>query len=242
MLKFMLDSVSIRSVKFGQARIAKLLTVPAGTAAEQILACLNLPTPKAVLVLNGGASNLDADVSKRLISHFEALASFVVAHSITVVTGGTNSGVFRIFGEALAKAGGATAPCLGVTIDVPERLEPNHTHFVLVRAKEWGMETATMYSLVAQLSRAVKSIAVFAGGGMHSLNEMRWNVQQGRKMVFIEGSKGYTDRVLHTEQPSDSNDADLDSIRQGGLILPFRIEKDGDLLINLITQKILGSS
>ena len=94
-------------------------------------------------------------MQERLAGLFAALAGLVIEERITVITGGTEAGVFALFGQALAAQGGPAAPCVGVAItgrSAPDKLEPHHTNFVLVEGDTWGDETPVMYRLVAALA------------------------------------------------------------------------------------------
>ena len=108
------ESFSIRTVKLRNGRFARVVNVPVEIDTAELLNILSFPAPRAVLILNGGARSLDPTVSKKLAGLFLKLAKFVIQNNITVVTGGTDSGVFALFGQALNAQGGAKAPCIGV--------------------------------------------------------------------------------------------------------------------------------
>lgn len=235
-------NVSISTVNFRNGRSARVATVPPEIDTAELLNILSFPVPRAVLILNGGAKNLDPTVSKKLAGLFLKLAKFVIQNNITVITGGTDSGVFALLGQALNAQGGAKAPCIGISITghhVLNRLEPHHTDFVLVAAPEWGMETKVMYRFVQQFSIGKKSLAIFAGGGTHAFNEMEWNVRQKREMIFVAGSKGCTDMVLEPTTNDPEKKQRLNRIRRKGFISLCDLEKDGDNFVNLVSKKML---
>lgn len=67
---------------------------------------------RALIVLGGSTNELSANETTVLRSVGEVLARVAADERLTVVTGGTDAGIFAIFGQALA--GQATAPCVGV--------------------------------------------------------------------------------------------------------------------------------
>jgi hypothetical protein len=177
-----------------------LLQVPVDIDARQVIADLALPAPRAVLILNGGAAELTPELQERLAGLFAELAGLIVEEKITVITGGTEAGVFGLFGQALSAWSGPTAPCLGVAItgqSAPKILEPHHTHFVLVEGNNWSDETPVMYRLATVLAEQCLSLAMFAGGGAIVIDEMLQNVAQARQMILLAGSGRSTDAVIN---------------------------------------------
>lgn len=103
----------------------------------------------------------------------------------------------------------------GPTAGTP--LEPNHSHFVLVEGKTWGSETSTMFNLASVLmnrtteaeklegkpplqgaDKAVKKapgIAILAGGGPVSKDEVLRAIRQNLSLIVIEGSGGLADEI-----------------------------------------------
>ena len=155
------DTRQPQRIQFSNGNEATLVRVSPQAVIDQVLKSLHLPVPRSLLVLNGSTRDLPEAIRNRLTPLFEGLAELVAGERITVVTGGTKAGIFSLFGQALQKAGGTTAPCIGIAVAGrmhPARFEPNHSHFVIVEGKDWGEETALMYGLVADLSKNCPSI------------------------------------------------------------------------------------
>ena len=95
-------------------------------------------------------------------------------------------------------------------------LEPNHSHFVLVEGDNWGSKTETMFDLVQALSyktintgtdgttsgqppgKAVlklPTLAILAGGGTTTKNEVLHTVRQNLPLIIFEGSGGMADEI-----------------------------------------------
>jgi hypothetical protein len=138
-----------------------ILTVPVNRHAQAVrvqeqrdldpaLAALRLDRGRPVLVLVGGADNLQG--AKGLSPLFSEIVPVADRLRASVVDGGTDAGIIRLVGKARAAAR-AVFPLIGVaaegTVTFPGEppagegtvpLEPNHSHFVLVPGSKWGDE------------------------------------------------------------------------------------------------------
>ena len=126
----------------------------------------------------------------------------------TVMDGGTASGVMAVLGRAVA-ASDASAPYLGVapagkvTFEGDEhhrsagttKLEPNHTNFILANSDEWGGETSLLFEALDELSTARPAVAVLAGGGSNTIDEVRLAIERRMRIVVIEGTGGLADEL-----------------------------------------------
>jgi len=244
-----MKDIKAETMSFPNGVQACLLQVPGDASARQILDVLAIPDPRAVLILNGGTAHIEEGLQAKLARTLgDGLARVIAEERITVVTGGTDAGIFSLLGQGLARWR-RTAPCLGVAVaglvirpDHPQGeayLEPNHSHFVLVEGQNWGDETEIMYRLVAALVEACPSVAVFAGGGGITLREMEANVHQGRGMIFLAGSGRNTDAVLAVRQGQRSEDERLVEIAEQGQITPFAIDQDPRALRDLVRRSLL---
>jgi hypothetical protein len=182
---------------------------PAAADGETIRSGLRLEHPRGVLVLNGGTDELSPTVAPRLrLLLQEGLAAVARERRLTVVTGGTDAGIFRLFGAGFAD--GATAPCIGVApAELVGRpgdeeiagsegrvpLEPHHTHFALVEGDRWGDETGAIVSLVDALAADAPALVVLAGGGSIAKQEMLGHVRAGREVVVLAGSGRLADEI-----------------------------------------------
>jgi hypothetical protein len=121
------------------------------------------------------------------------------------------------------------------------RLEPHHSHFVLVEGDRWGEETPVMYRLVAALASNCPSLAIFASGGQTAITEMLQNVTQSREMILIAGSKGSTDAVVAALSGAPVLDERIKQIIREGRITVFGINQPPAELANLIHNQLLGT-
>lgn len=238
-----------QTIEFSMNQKATALRVKQGIAAEQILTSLALPQPRALVVLNGGTAQLDESLQQHLACAIQdGLARVVAEEQITLITGGTDAGIFQLFGQGRARWG-QTAPCIGVAVAdlVPwpghpqgeAPLESHHSHFVLVEGQNWGDETVTMYTLIKALAQHCPAITVFASGGEIAIHEMQANVAQGRRMIFLAGSGRATDAVLAARAGVPSEDARLQEIAEKGYIVAWSITEPPAILAALVCR-LLG--
>jgi hypothetical protein len=163
----------------------------ADAGGDELLAALGLPAPRATVVLNGTTAECDPAVAGVLAE----LAAAVKRERLTVVTGGTDAGIFRLFGAAMTEP---TAPLVGVA---PRHragvaLEPHHTHFVLVEGDAWGDETPALLALAGALGSLAPSVAVICGGGEGTRAEVAGHRRAGRPILAVAGSGGAADESL----------------------------------------------
>lgn len=181
--------------------VPRVVETPPGADGDHLLAALDVPPPRATLVLNGSTGDLDAAVADHLAAAFreDGLAEAVSRERLTTVTGGTDAGIFSILGRALVDR---SAPLIGVApLDLVSwsggagqvPLEPHHSHFVLVEGDEWGDETSTLLAVARALGRRAPSVAVICGGGPVTRNEALGHVRDGRPLVVLAGSGRFAD-------------------------------------------------
>ncbi len=230
----------------------QLLRVTQHTAATTIIAELALPPAPGLVVLNGGTAALAPPLAAKL-RHLlqDGLARVVNELGLITITGGTDAGIFQLFGQGLAQWGEHT-PCVGVAVaplvtwpsrpDPPTgaevTLEPHHSHYVLVEGSHWGDETATMYALVAQLRQQMPMVTIFAGGGNIAIEEMLMNVRQAYSMIFLAGSGRATDQVLAARAGATVDDARVSVIAAQGQITAFDISDAPARLRTLVATQL----
>jgi len=198
------------TIDFGARLRATAVAAPWDVSGEDAIAAFALPPPTGVIVLNGGTTELDPDRESALRGMLgEGLARVAADERLTVVTGATDAGIFALFGQALGVR--RTAPCVGVAPlgrvtwagreaahDGSVRLEPHHSHFLLVEGDEWGDETDAMLALTATLSADCPSVAVLAGGGEGAKRELVGHARHGREVIVLAGSGRFADEVAET--------------------------------------------
>ena len=239
---------ALETIQFANDHSAALLRVKRETSAGEIIRILALPPPHATLCLNGGTAELEPELKAQLEKLLvDGVARTAAAEKLTLLTGGTDAGIFALLGSGLAKWG-RMAPCIGVVpeglVAVPGRaggdtpLEPHHSHFVLVEGREWGDETATMSALAGELSRERPYVVVFAGGGAITVREMLANTRGGRQMILLAGSGRKTDAVLAVKNGGSAEDEMIAEIAERGRIFPFDMREGAEQLGRLIRLRL----
>lgn len=209
--------------------VAQAVVVDQKAALPGAIATLGLQGSRPVLVIVGGASNLDPDDYKRLENLFEeSLAPLAEELGMVVVDGGTDVGVMQLMGRARAKLG-ATFPLVGVTplskAKVPQNsnpnakpLEPNHTHFILVPGSEWGDESPWIADVATALSGRSPSVTILLNGGNASIVDIRASIADGRPVVVIAGSGRLADELATAiRHPGGSVRPELSPVIEKGL-------------------------
>src|SRR6266487_2671950 len=166
------------TITFENGNCAVVITASRDAGAKAILEALGIRSPRAVILLFGGAAGLDDSRKAHLETLFaDGVTPVAVELGALIIDGGTQSGVMAMMGEAVAARPG-TCQLLGMApegkIAHPELsdasarsdgtpLEPNHSHFVLVESNEWGGETGKMLELARAFN--APTVAILVNGG-----------------------------------------------------------------------------
>jgi SLOG in TRPM, prokaryote len=244
-----------QKIIFSNGKRADLVAPPLGTPAADILKALDLGAPKALILVVGGASNLDKTLVPRLLKVCSRTIAGVAADTgAIIIDGGTQAGVMAIMGQAVADRGGKP-PLLGVApkgkVTYPggpghdpgenrAALDPNHSHFVLVESREWGGETETFYELAESLAKKIKVITILINGGTVARKEILASVRHGWPIVVLAGTGRLADEIarLMTSKPDLINDPDIAEIISDGDIYPVSLQDPDEDLEKLFFNKL----
>lgn len=172
------------------------------------LSALGLSAPRPVLVLVGGAANLESALVEPLSRLFTALASRLDQAGAAVIDGGTAYGVMQLMGLARARSG-ARFPLVGVaaigTVEVLQApfdaacgtaaLDPNHSHFILAPGVRWGDESPWISACARALAGGRPSLTLVAAGGEVTRLDLAESLSAGRPLLAVAGSGGTADRL-----------------------------------------------
>jgi hypothetical protein len=224
---------------------------------SELLNALGLAEPRALIMIAGGADEMDEALKSQLARLFgEGIARAAIEVGALIIDGGKRSGVMALMGEGVAGLG-RRSPLLGVSpkglVSYPGAhdddggdeesrtpLDPNHSHFVLVETDEWGGETATMYKLAEELGRSVPALTVLVNGGRITRDEVLRSVQQRWPVFVLEGSGRLADEIarLWKEKPTTEDDAELKEIVNDGDIRLFQTSSPPEELQRLIVAAL----
>ena len=224
-----------REIVFANGNRAAAVTSPPGSSAEGIATALAIPPPQTVILLVGGAGHLDPATRERLAPLFSrGIARAAADLKAAIIDGGTDAGVMALMGQGVADRGRATAligvaptgkvtypggPELGGVADTAA-LDPNHSHFVLVEAGEWGGETTTVIALAEAFK--VPVVVILANGGDIARREVLLSVRKNWPVVVMKGSGRLADQIAELlEKPAPITNPELDEIISEGSIKLF---------------------
>ncbi len=163
----------------------------------------------------GEPSNLDESLNARLklLSNL-GIARVAVEEEALIIDGGTQAGIMAMMGQGVAERGYKTTllgvlPADLVTYPGPPAhnsqsehtpLDPNHSHFALMRGDKWGDETALMYQLADELSRGeegkrIPLVTILVNGEEIAMHKAWHSVQKGWPIIVIEGSDRSADEI-----------------------------------------------
>jgi DNA-binding transcriptional regulator YiaG len=208
-------------VRFGsgeQGRSVPALFTSAKEEIEAALTALNLQTHRPVLVLIGGADGLSDERRGRIRCLFnQVLVPLCQQSQITVVDGATDSGVIQLMGEARTKHK-ATFPLVGVAakgtiqwegdelqLSSKAKLEPNHTHFILVPGTEWSDECKWISAAASAISERQPSLTLVANGGATTWQDIVFSFTAGRPVIALEGTGRAADGLASALQNGGMN-------------------------------------
>jgi hypothetical protein len=231
------------TISFENGNRAVVVTAPRDASAHAIIDALEIASPRAVILLFGGAAGLDDSRKAHLATLFADGVTPVAAElGALIIDGGTQSGVMAIMGEAVAQHPG-TCQLLGIApkgkIAHPEivgasavsdgaPLEPNHSHFVLVESNEWGGETGKMLELARAFNAPIIAIV---NGGTIAADEALQSVRNGWQLLVLEGSGRFADEVsaaVRDGQPAKS--AEVSEIARSGRVALFHVDGTAEKL------------
>jgi TRPM family ion channel len=197
------------------ARVARPADIPAA------LDDVDVPRPRPVLVLVGGAGGMD-EATQQVLARVlrDAVLPVVERHGAAVVDGGTDSGVMRMLGRARAERNGVF-PLVGVaasgtvrvpggpTIDDAAEPERHHSHLVLVPGEAWGDESPWLTDVANVIANGCASVTVVVNGGEITYADAKSSLDRGRPVVVLAGTGRTADAIADARagRPADPRDA-----------------------------------
>ena len=204
------------------------------------------------IILSGGASKMSDAAKAQLIGLFDA---FVIlarqgAH-FAVGDGGTKAGIMEAAGNARESSGEAFR-LIGVS-PAPEvapgktTIDPNHSEVIAITNAPWleeqkgygweaswgfwGSETKAMYDVFGKMAAGHPSICIVANGGGITLDEVKQNVKQSRKMLVVHGSGRIADAICEVvlglpHTPSADAKIEEEYVKLSGKVQKANLPKD----------------
>jgi predicted Rossmann-fold nucleotide-binding protein len=245
--------VTKKEISFENGNHAVVVTVSRDTDPQTILKALDLVQPSALIIVFGGAKGLNNSRKSRLAELFsDAIAPAAAELDVLIIDGGTQSGVMAMIGEAVATRPG-TCQLLGIApkgkIAHPEisgasavsdgaRLEPNHSHFVLVESNEWGGETRKMLELARAINAPI--VAIVVNGGAIAADEALQSVRNGWRLLVVEGSGRFADELSAAVRDGRSaKSAEVSEIARSDRVVLIHVDDPAEKLRGEL-RRLLG--
>ncbi|NJR62074.1 MAG: hypothetical protein HC769_26560 [Cyanobacteria bacterium CRU_2_1] len=231
------QTLPIAKFSFTNGQTAQAINVQDHTQLPTALRQLGLIGSHPVLVVVGGANNLEPPDYDRLQHLFlDSLAPLAQELGMVIVDGGTNSGVMKLMGQARSTIH-ASFPLIGVApsnkVYLPNQpqttgthpLEPHHTHFILTPGSKWGDESPWIAAIASLLSGDSPSVTVLLNGGNVSLIDVRESVAEGRPVVVIAGTGRLADKLATALAPEADVPEELSPVIREGRFALFDVSK-----------------
>ena len=193
-----------RQISLKRGVTVAAVNIVEGKDLQQALTDLQIPHPKPVIVLVGGASGigwLDKFPMRKAIRIIARLAEETQS---VVVDGGTQAGVMQEIGRQ-RKQNRFSFPLIGVVFDsllMQEEpgsiLDPNHTHFFLIPGQDWGDESAWISKIGTAIAGEQKSITVLVNGGNISRTDVEYSLLENRPTFVMRGTGRMADEITLT--------------------------------------------
>lgn len=228
----MLKSSDSFLINFSSSQYAPALRVDPNQNAQDIIDVFGLRSPRPTIFITGGAGGMSEEDRQSTQSVIEAgIAHFANENGITVIDGGTESGVMQMIGEARMK-NNYKFPLIGIApvdkVSYPgwqgketeAELQRGHTHFVLVNSDQWGGESQMIVNLTRAISKKEhRSLGILINGGKIAEHDVYLATKQSSESIpilVLDGSGRAADRVSTAIKTNAAENALIRAIVQGG--------------------------
>lgn len=173
---------------------------------QEALTELEIPHPKPVIVLVGGAGGIGWLHKFPMRKAIKIIARLAEETQSVMVDGGTQAGIMTEIGKQ-RNQNKFSFPLIGVVFDsllMKEEpgciLDPNHTHFFLIPGDDWGDESAWISKIATQIAGAKKSMTILVNGGQISKTDVGYSVLEDRPTFVMRGTGRMADEITLGEK------------------------------------------
>ena len=191
----------IRQISLKRDTIVPAANIKESKEIPEALTQLNIPHPKSVIVLVGGAGGIGWLDKFPMRKAIKIIAKLAEETQSVVVDGGTQAGIMTEIGRQ-RKQNKFSFPLIGVVFDSllmkkePQSiLDPNHTHFFLIPGDDWGDESAWISKIATQIAGDKKSITVLINGGQISRTDVGYSILEDRPTFVMRGTGRMADKI-----------------------------------------------
>jgi len=193
-----------RQISLKRGATVRAVNITKDKKIQEALTQLEIPHPKPVIVLVGGAGGigwLDKFPMRKAIGIVAKLAEETQS---VVVDGGTQAGIMTEIGKQ-RKQKKLSFPLIGVVFDsllMQEQpgsiLDPNHTHFFLIPGEDWGDESAWISKIATAIAGDERSITILVNGGNISRTDIEYSLLENRPIFVMRGTGRMADEITVT--------------------------------------------
>lgn len=191
----------IRQISLKNDVTVRAINITDSKEIQEALTQLNIPHPKTVIVLVGGAGGIGWLDKFPMRKAIKIIAKLAEETQSVVVDGGTQAGIMSEIGRQ-RKQNKFSFPLIGVVFDgllmkkEPQSiLDPNHTHFFLIPGDDWGDESAWISKIATQIAGDKKSITVLINGGQISRTDVGYSILEDRPTFVMRGTGRMADKI-----------------------------------------------
>ena len=193
-----------RQLLLKDSTTARAANITEDNEIQQALAELEIPHPKPVIVLVGGAGGIGWLDKFPMGKATRIIARLAEETGAVVVDGGTQAGIMTEMGKQ-RRQNNFSFPLVGVVFDKllmqqePDSiLDPNHTHFILIPGDNWGDESAWIAKIATVIAGDQRSITVLINGGTISRSDVEYSLMEGRPVFVMRGTGRLADEITAT--------------------------------------------
>lgn len=195
-----------RQIPFKQGVNVKGANIEDDKDIQEALTELQIPHPKTVIVLVGGAGGIGFWDKFPMRKAIRIIANLAEETQSVIVDGGTQAGIMKEIGKQ-RKQNKFSFPLIGVVFDsllmreAPESiLDPNHTHFFLIPGEDWGDESAWISKIATAIASDKKSMTILVNGGNISRTDVQYSLLENRTAVVMRGTGRMANEITLGDQ------------------------------------------
>ena len=196
--------MNIRQISFRGDNAATAAHISENHDIENAIEELQIPHPKTVIVLVGGAAGISWFDKFAIRKSIGIIARLAEQTQSIVIDGGTQAGIMSEIGRQ-RKRNKFSFLLIGVVFDgllmqeEPKSiLDPNHTHFFLIPGENWGDESAWISKIATAIAGDKKSITILVNGGNISRTDVEYSLLENRPTFVMRGTGRMADEITLT--------------------------------------------
>jgi hypothetical protein len=196
----------VRQISLKRGVTVRAVNISEDKEIQEALIQLEIPHPKPVIVLVGGAGGIGWWDQFPISRAIRIVARLAEETGSVVVDGGTQAGIMKEIGQQRRRNKFSFA-LIGVVFDSllmkekPESiLDSNHTHFFLIPGEDWGDESGWISKIATMIAGEKKSITILVNGGNISRTDVGYSVLEDRPTFVMRGTGRMADEITLGEK------------------------------------------